>query len=209
MTHPREFVPVRSDGTEPVIAHGSVYLRAAERDDIPRFVAWFNDKRTTRTLGMRAPMSIPMEEAWFERMVADQGKTGYMFTVCLIADDRPIGSVSLFDLDLINGSAGLGILIGEPDDRGRGHGTDTLEALVAFGFDNLRLERIWLDVFDFNPGARRVYEGVGFKHEGTLRHAIFREGRFCDDHRMSILSGEWRARRRPSEDPSHDEQPAG
>ena len=35
-------------------------------------------------------MSIPMEEAWFERMVADQGKTGYMFTVCLLADDRPM-----------------------------------------------------------------------------------------------------------------------
>jgi len=102
-------MPARPDGTEPLITHGSVYLRAAERDDIPRFVPWFNDDRTTRGLGFRAPMSIPMEEAWLERMVADQGKTGYRFTVCLIADDGPIGSVSLFDLDLVNGSAGLGI----------------------------------------------------------------------------------------------------
>jgi RimJ/RimL family protein N-acetyltransferase len=189
----------RPDGTEPVIAHGSVYLRAAERDDIPRFVAWFNDNRTSRTLGVRAPMSIPMEEAWFERMVADQGKTGYMFTVCLLADDRPIGSVSLMNLDLVNGSAGLGIMIGEPGDRGRGHGTDTLEAIIAFGFDSLRLERIWLDVFDFNTGARRVYERVGFQHEGVQRHAIFRDGQFFDDHRMAILSGEWRARHQRGE----------
>jgi RimJ/RimL family protein N-acetyltransferase len=187
-------MPARPDGTEPIIAHGSVYLRAAERDDIPLFVAWFNDDRTSRTLGVRAPMSIPMEEAWFERMLADQGKTGYMFTVCLLADDRPIGSVSLMDLDLVNGSAGLGIMIGEPHDRGRGHGTDTTEALLAFGFASLRLERIWLNVFDFNPGARRVYERVGFRHEGVLRHAIFREGRFFDDNRMAILSGEWRER---------------
>lgn len=193
-------MPARPDGTEPMIAHGSVYLRPAERADIPLFVAWINDHRTSRTLGFRAPMSIPMEESWFERMLADQGKTAYMFTVCLLADDRPIGSVSLFDLDLVNGSAGLGILIGEPGDRGRGHGTDTLEALVAFGFANLRLERIWLDVFDFNPGARRVYERVGFKHEGVLRNAIFREGRFFDDHRMAMLSGEWRERHPPNED---------
>ena len=34
---------------------------------------------------------IPMEEAWFERMVAGQEKTGSVFTVCLLADDRPIG----------------------------------------------------------------------------------------------------------------------
>lgn len=198
----------RRDGTEPIIAHGSVYLRAAERDDMVRFVAWINDNRTSRTLGFRAPISIPMEEAWFERMVADQGKGGYVFTVCLLADDRPIGSVSLMNLDLVNGSAGLGIMIGEPGDRGRGHGTDTLEAIIAFGFDSLRLERIWLDVFDFNPRARRVYERVGFKHEGVQRHAIFVDGHFFDDHRMAILSGEWRARRLPSEQASIDGDPA-
>lgn len=199
----------RPDGTEPVIAHGSVYLRAAERDDIPRFAAWFNDYRTSRTLALRAPLSIPMEEAWFERMAADQGKGGYLFTACLLADDRPIGNVGLFELDLVNGSAGLGIMIGEPGDRGRGHGTDMLEALVGFGFASLRLERIWLDVYDFNPGARRVYERVGFRHEGTFRHAIFREGRFGDVHRMAILSGEWRARHRPIDDASPGADPAG
>jgi len=200
-------MPARPDGTEPVIAHGSVYLRAAERDDIPRFVGWLNDYRTSRTLGLRAPLSIPMEEAWFERMVADQGKGGYLFTACLLADDRPIGNVGLFDLDLVNGSAGLGIMIGEPGDRGRGHGTDMLEALVGFGLASLRLERIWLDVYDFNPGARRVYERVGFQHEGVLRHAIFREGRFADVHRMAILSGEWRARHQPNEDASAPPDP--
>ena len=199
----------RPDGTEPVIAHGSVYLRAAERDDIPRFAAWFNDYRTSRTLALRAPMSIPMEEAWFERMAADQGKGGYLFTACLLADDRPIGNVGLFELDLVNGSAGLGIMIGEPGDRGRGHGTDMLEALMGFGFASLRLERIWLDVYDFNPGARRVYERVGFRHEGTLRHAIFREGRFGDVHRMAMLSGEWRARHEHLEDARPDADSAG
>jgi RimJ/RimL family protein N-acetyltransferase len=202
-------MPARPDGTEPIIAHGSVCLRAAERDDIPRFVAWLNDHRTSRTLGLWAPLSIPMEEAWFERMVADQGKGGYLFTACLLADDRPIGNVALFDLDLVNGSAGLGIMIGEPGDRGRGHGTDMLEALVGFGFASLRLERIWLEVYDFNPGALRVYERVGFQHEGVLRHAFFREGRFVDAHRMSILSGEWRARPRAVGDASPDTDPAG
>jgi RimJ/RimL family protein N-acetyltransferase len=48
-------------------------------------------------------------------------------------------------------------------------------------------------VYDFNPRARRLYERVGFVLEGTLRHAVFREGRFADVHRMAILAGEWRA----------------
>jgi len=186
-------MPTRQDGTEPIIAHGSVYLRGPERDDIPLFIAWMNDYRTSRALAIRAPLSGPLEEAWFERTLADQGKGGYFFVAGLVADDRPIGTIGLYELDLLNGSAGLGISIGEAADRGRGHGTDMLRALLWFGFGFLRLERIWLDVYDFNPGARRVYERVGFVHEGILRRAVFREGRYVDVHRMAILADEWRA----------------
>ena len=188
----------RRDGTQPIHAHGSVYLRPAERDDIPRFVAWMNDYATSRTLAIRAPLSIPLEEAWFERMVADQGHGGYHFVVCRLEDDRPVGTVGLFDLDLLNGSAGLGISIGEAADRGVGHGTDALRALLRFGFGFLRLERIWLEVYADNPGARRVYERVGFVHEGTLRRAVFREGRYLDVDRMAILVDEWRASADPT-----------
>ncbi len=83
-------------------------------------------------------------------------------------------------------------MIGEAGDRGRGLGTDALRAILSFAFGSLRLERVWLDVYDFNPGARRVYERVGFVHEGVLRHAVFRGGRFVDVHRMAILADEWR-----------------
>jgi RimJ/RimL family protein N-acetyltransferase len=92
-------------------------------------------------------------------------------------------------------------MVGAPPDRGRGLGTDIMEAIVEFGFARLRLERIWLDVFDFNPGAQRVYERVGFTLEGVLRHALFHEGRFVDVHRMAILAGEWRARH-PQDEPA-------
>ena len=184
-------MPTLRNGTEPIIAHGAVYLRPAERDDIPLFVRWFNDYSMSRTLSIRSPMSIALEEQWFERTVANQGKDGYHFVACLIEDDRPIGTVGLFELDLLNGSAGLGISIGAAADRGRGHGTAMLRALLGFAFGQLPLERVWLDVYDFNPGARRVYQRVGFVDEGVSRHAIFREGRHRDLYRMSILRAEW------------------
>ena len=184
----------RQDGTEPQIQHGRVFLRAADREDIPRFVAWFNDWRTSRTLAMRAPMSLAGEERWFEGMLERQGNGNYLFVACLLENDRPIGNCGLHEVDLANGSAMLGIAIGHPDDRGKGYGTEVLQALVGFGFGHLRLERIWLDVYAINPGARRVYERVGFVYEGTLRRAVYREGQYVDVVRMSILVDEWRAR---------------
>ena len=133
-------------------------------------------------------------EQWFERGVADQGKEAYFFVACLVADDRPIGSINLFNLDLVNGSAGLGIMIGAAADRGQGHGTDMLTAMLAFAFGSLRLERVWLDAYVFNPDAHRLYQKVGFVDEGVARHAVYREGRFVDLFKMSMLADEWRAR---------------
>ena len=51
-------MPARRDGTEPMIVHGQVFLRPAEREDLPLFVRWFGDARTTRTLSAAAPMSL-------------------------------------------------------------------------------------------------------------------------------------------------------
>jgi RimJ/RimL family protein N-acetyltransferase len=176
-----------------MLQHGRVFLRAAERSDIPLFVTWMNDWRTSRTLALRAPMSSVSEERWFEHMLDDQGKGGYFFVICLLEDDRPIGNTGLFELQPFNGSAGLGISIGDPADRGLGYGSDAMRALLGFAFGQLRLERVWLDVYDLNPGARRVYERAGFVYEGTLRRAAFREGRYLDVIRMAILADEWRA----------------
>ncbi len=182
-----------------MIRHGSVFLRSAERDDLPLFVRWLTDARTTRTLAVRTPMSLAMEEGWFERLVEVQGRETWHFVICRAEDRRPIGTIGLHDVDLVNGSASLGIAIGDPDDTGRGHGTEALHALVDFGFGELRLERIWLDVYAYNERARRVYERVGFVREGTQRHALYRDGAFHDIDRMSLLRPEWAAQRRPRE----------
>ena len=181
--------------TVPMIRHGSVFLRSAERDDLPLFVGWLTDARTTRTLALRTPMSLAMEEGWFERLLEIQGREVWHFVICRAADARPIGTIGLHDVDLVNGNASLGIAIGDPDDTGHGHGTDALHALVEFGFGELRLERIWLDVYAYNERARHVYERIGFVHEGTLRRAPYREGAFHDIDRMSILRDEWAASR--------------
>ena len=86
----------------------------------------------------------------------------------------------------------LAISIGDPADTGHGYGTDAMRAIVGWAFDMLRLERIWLDVYAFNPRARVVYERLGFVHEGTSRHGAFRFGEYVDLDLMSILAGEWR-----------------
>jgi RimJ/RimL family protein N-acetyltransferase len=71
----------------------------------------------------------------------------------------------------------------------------TLRALIAFGFENLRLERICFDVYDFNARARHVRARRLRRGKASSRHALYRDGVFHDDHRMAILREEWAAGR--------------
>jgi diamine N-acetyltransferase len=180
----------------PILRGERVYLRAGERSDIPNWVRWLSDGETTSFLSMRAPMSVAMEEEWFEEMVAHQGKEVFHFVICMTEGDRPIGSLSLFNIDYVNGNAGIGISIGEKALWGQGLGTDAMFALLDFSFGMLRLERLWLEVYDFNKRARRSYDKCGFTLEGVERHAVFKEGRYVDVELMSILRDEWAAQTR-------------
>jgi hypothetical protein len=56
----------KTDPIRPFVRGEQVFLRPPERPDVPLFVAWFSDADVLRHLDMRAPMSIAIEEAWFE-----------------------------------------------------------------------------------------------------------------------------------------------
>ncbi len=180
----------------PVIRGEKVFLRPAERDDVPIFVRWFADAETTRFLATRAPFSRAMEERWFESMLEQQGKSAYHFVICLLADGRPIGTAGFHHVNHEDGNASFGISIGEKGEWSRGYGTDALQAICDFGFGQLRLERIELDVNEPNRRAQRSYEKAGFVTEGTLRQAHFADGRHSDVLRMSLLREEWEAQSR-------------
>ncbi|MGH2463133.1 MAG: GNAT family N-acetyltransferase [Candidatus Limnocylindria bacterium] len=173
-----------------------VYLRPAEREDLDVFVQWFADAETTRHLALRAPFSRAMEDQWFERTVAGQGQDFYHFVICRLADGEPIGVADLRNLDFVNGNAEFGITIGEKAEWNKGFGTDALNAICDFGFGELRLERIELQVYAANPRAKRSYEKAGFVLEGTLRHRHFAEGQHEDVLIMSLLREEWAAQER-------------
>ena len=173
-----------------------IYLRPAERDDLDRFVRWFGDAETTRFLMARAPFSLAMEEQWFADMVSRQGKTDYHFVICRLADDEPIGTAGLHAIDFVNGNAEFGISIGEKGEWNKGYGTDALHAICDFGFGELRLHRIELEVYAPNARARRSYEKAGFTLEGTLRERHYRDGHHEDVLIMSLLRDEWAAQDR-------------
>lgn len=173
-----------------------IRLRAIERQDLPRFVAWFNDPEVRRGLNVFLPMSLMEEERWYEGVLErDPIERPMSIDVQEGEDWIHIGSCGIFEVDARVRRCEIGIAIGSRSYWDQGLGTDALSTLVKHAFETLNMNRVALRVFESNERALRVYQRLGFKEEGRLRQAHFDEGRYGDVSIMSLLRDEWQAER--------------
>lgn len=169
-----------------------IRLRAAEREDIPRFVAWLNDPEVRQFLLLSLPMSRAEEEGWFERMLKSPPPE-HVLVIEAQTDDgwMPIGNTSLMNIDWVSRNAEVGIFIGEKSYWSRGYGREAMKLMLRHAFKTLNLHRVFLRVYEHNQRGIRAYEHAGFIHEGRLRQDVFRDGRYYDVMIMSVLQPEW------------------
>jgi RimJ/RimL family protein N-acetyltransferase len=166
-----------------------VRLRAPERADAERLNALFEDVDVRAGLTMIWPQPLSGITDFLTEARADP--TSETFAVETLAEHEAIGLCSLENVDPRTRSAELGIWIGARF-WDRGYGTDATRTLSRWGFAFANLHRIGLHVLATNPRARRAYEKVGFRLEGTLREAEFRDGRHVDVLVMGLLASELR-----------------
>ena len=177
----------------PMLRGEQVWLRPVEPEDIVLNSATAGDAEVGHFLGVKTPQSKATAERFATEILKAVGETGFPYAICLLDGDLTIGTVFLRSVDKVNGSGVVGIFLGDRRYLGQGYGTDALNALVDFGFGELRLERIELEVFDFNARAIKSYVKAGFRTDAILRRARFHRGVHHDVHIMSILRDDWLA----------------
>lgn len=169
-----------------------IRLRAIEREDLPLYVNWLNDPEVRQYLPMFLPISQAFEQDWYENMRKQPlVEQGLMIEIKTPQGWVPIGNVRIFNIELQNRNAELGIMIGEKQYWNQGYGSETMRLMLKHGFNTLNLHRISLWVDAHNLGGIRAYEKAGFVHEGRKRQAVFQDGRYYDLLLMGILRTEW------------------
>ena len=81
--------------------------------------------------------------------------------------------------------------LGNPDDWGKGFGTEAARLLIDYAFQELNLFKLQLTVFDFNDRAIALYKRMKFKEEGTFRQFMERDGKRHDMLLYGLLRSEW------------------
>jgi RimJ/RimL family protein N-acetyltransferase len=153
------------------------------------FIKWFEDGEFFRLLDDRLA-KIPTLESNRE-LLEKINQTGFLFGIRTRKEQRLIGFIALGEFNHPAHEAWVGIGIGDVAHRGKGYGTDAMDLILRFAFLELNLNRVSLDVFEYNTRGVRAYEKAGFKLEGRERESIFRDGKWWDTLFMGVLKKEW------------------
>ena len=169
-------------------------LRGLRERDLPDLVRW---RQSVPVDILQSDSVNPMSDERARALMVDiagnlgQTDTHRGFCVETIPEgDEParlLGVVSLGQMTRQHRSAVFAIAL-DPDQGGKGYGQDATRTMIRYGFRELGLHRIELHVWSYNARALATYRKSGFVEEGRLRDVVFHDGRWHDEHIMSVLS---------------------
>ncbi|OIJ19444.1 GNAT family N-acetyltransferase [Anaerobacillus alkalidiazotrophicus] len=163
-----------------------VKLRAFEQEDIKHLHKWYNNAESIFMVG-RTPMTF--EET--EQLVFNMRNAGTIIMGIENNDEELVGWIHLSNIVQEHGRAEIGILM-SPDYRGHGYGKSAMKQMIEMGFNQLRLNKIYLTTRGINERAIALYKKLGFILEGSLRQHSFIDGKYVDTIFMGLLLQDWR-----------------
>lgn len=185
-------------------------LRAVEYEDADVIYPWLNEPAVMDGWG-RSVAAVSRAETsrqiagWIDRERELNRPVAFMIAAL---DNRPLGMLLAMPEDREGRVVRLSMLIGDPDDWGQGYAGDALDAFLEAAFSGWNLHRIWLELEAGNARAARLYRSAGFREEGTMREARFRQGERSDVHLMGITAKIWRDRQAIPNEASRAQDPS-
>jgi RimJ/RimL family protein N-acetyltransferase len=160
-------------GPHPILRTARLVLRPFVLADAPVVQRLAGDEKVaSTTLNIPHPYEDGMAERWIEKQAREwEARTSLVLAVTT-GDDGLVGAVSLA-LTPAHGRAELGYWIGVPF-WNRGYATEAAAALVAYGFDELGLNRVLARHITRNPASGRVISKLGMRPEGVMREHIMK-----------------------------------
>lgn len=165
-------------------------IRETEFGDYEYFARWETDPDVVRYLSFDEDRTY--EDVVREGFSFAQDPSRLEFTIVSRSEEKPIGRISLSRIDKHSDSLDITkFYIGEKRLWGKGVAREIMVELLEYCFTFFHMERVTLDFYTGNRRGSSLYESLGFKHEGTARHATKKDGRYYDLNIMSMLRSEF------------------
>ena len=175
-----------------------LHLRRIQPSDFPTLMSWIHSEEEMVQWSGPWNFEFPLDERqltkYFLTETLDDKIHRMQYMAALEDSGEPVGQIGFSRIWLRTAAGHVGPVIVAPSLRGRGVGLAMMREILRIGFDELRLHRIELVVFDFNKPAIVCYEKAGFRTEGLLREIVRMGDTYWNWRSMSILASESSAR---------------
>jgi len=156
---------------------------------IDHIMGWINDLLVTRNF-QRFGAGVPREEELQFISRISVSDTDRVFSLFDAETGSYIGQAGLNQISWENKLGRLALIISQGSQR-QGYGRNAIETILTYAFAELKLNKVWLMVYETNERSRRIYGKAGFKEEGLLREEYFWHGEYHNMVRMAVLKNEW------------------
>lgn len=166
-----------------------IAFRVVEKDDLSILKKLHNDQTTFLNLYNIDFVDDESQLEWWKNLYKNRNDKRYVICNAVNQSDI-IGRLRIQNINYNHNNCEVGLDI-RPKYRGKGYGVKSYEMLLEFLFEHFNMNMVYLQVADFNPNAKKLYEKVGFSETGRLPQFFYRHGKYWDYIIMSITKDEY------------------
>lgn len=170
---------------KPVILTERLTLRSMNMADVPALKEWMPDKSIYTYWGKGPSKAEKNPEQLFE--TEQKPNKSFHLGIALKSNDKVIGDIWVYLIEK-DRMASVAIRL-NPEYHGMGYGTESLNAMTKFCFENTELKRLWTEVDVRNVASCRILEKAGYTREGMIRQGKM-VNTWCDYYIYGILSSD-------------------
>lgn len=165
-----------------------IYLRALEPEDLDFVYNIENDTSLWELSDTQTPYSRFLIKQYLENAQQDIYEAKQLRLAICNSNDDTIGLIDVFDFDIKNKRAGIGILIQSEDNRHKGFGTEALELLTEYCFKTLHLHQVYANISETNVASLNLFESNGFKKIGLKKDWSFNGKHYSNEYILQRIN---------------------
>ena len=166
-----------------------VSLFVVEKEDLQQLCDWRNNPDFRKHFREYRELNMAQQEKWFEEKVVKDNTT-LMFSIRRNDDDELLGCCGFVYINWVHRHADLSLYIGWKDAYidSEGYAEESCRLLLDYGFNELCLNKIWTEIYEFDDKKKALYDKLGFHQDGLLRQNYWYDGKWWDSRMLSKLA---------------------
>ncbi|MBL86163.1 MAG: GNAT family N-acetyltransferase [Winogradskyella sp.] len=165
-----------------------IFLRALEPEDLDFIYEIENDTSLWVLSDTQTPYSRFLIKQYLENAQQDIFEAKQLRLVICTLEGLAIGLIDVFDFDVKNKRAGIGILIKDQANRYKGYGKEALNLLVDYCFKTLHMHQVYANIAESNETSLRLFENTGFKKIGLKEDWSFDGQKFSNEYMLQRIN---------------------